>query len=207
MSGSREVKIDPVIYKKAISDGSYLMEAIDGISPEKKKMEERELFIPLLIELSIKNPELLYGKWEIFMDYLKSDNGFSQYAALYVIANLTKIDRENKFERDFQDYFAQLDCGSVMVASHIAINAAVIAEFKPGLIPDIIGALLEIEKTNQTQSRKNLIKAYVIEAFEKLYPKALNKEEIARFVKKGLESGSPKTRKTADQFLKKYKIY
>jgi hypothetical protein len=49
-----------------------------------------------------------------------------------------------------------------------------------------------------------LIKGHAIEAFDDYFEEAENQPEILEFVKKQLQSKSPKTRKLARKFLKRW---
>ena len=63
--------------------------------------------------------------------------------------------------------------------------------------------MLEIEKIHQGK-QIDLIKAYVIEGFNEYFEKSSDKNKILDFVSAQLESKSPKTRKLAKQFLRKW---
>jgi len=64
---------------------------------------------------------------------------------------------------------------------------------------------LDIDKTHHPEGRKPLIKAGAIEAFDKYFPEAADKERIIAFVKKQQNCDSPKTRKLAQNFLRTWK--
>jgi hypothetical protein len=148
-------------------------------------------------------PALLYDEWNRFVGLLDSPNAYQRYIATYLIAGLTKADAENRFQKIFDKYFALLDDASVMVAAHVAGNAAGIVEVKPELEPRITNRLLSVEKTHHDPSRKQLINGYAIESFSKYYGQAREKRKILDFVRKQLKSKSPRTRKIAKQFLQK----
>ena len=63
---------------------------------------------------------------------------------------------------------------------------------------------MNIDKTYQGK-QIDLIKAYVIEAFDEYFELSVNKNLIISFVKVQFESKSPKTRKVAKRFLEKWK--
>lgn len=52
--------------------------------------------------------------------------------------------------------------------------------------------------------QKELIKGYAIEAFNEYFAEIKDKGKILEFVKNQLKSTSPKTRKKAKQFLKRW---
>ena len=153
-----------------------------------------------ILKISEKNPELLYPYWDYFTGMLRSSNNYHKYMAIYILANLTRVDREDKFNAIFDDYFGILGGDKVMNASHVAVNSPTIIRNRPEMETKIIEKLLNIETIHQGK-QKELVKAYVIEALRKIYPDAPDKEKIMEFVKAQLESSSPKTRDMASCFL------
>jgi hypothetical protein len=131
---------------------------------------------------------------------LFSPNNFHKFIAIYILANLTRVDRENKFNDIFDDYFGILGGDKVMNASHVASNSPTIFNNKPELQSRILKKLLDIDNIHHGK-QKELVKAYVIEALLKIYPDAPDKNKIMEFVKTQLNSSSPKTRDMASCFL------
>jgi hypothetical protein len=153
-----------------------------------------------LLIISEEKPEFLYPHWNYFADMLKSPNNYHKFIATYILANLTRVDDDNKFQEIFDDYYGILGGDKVMTASHVAVNSPTIIKNKPELQERIIEKLLNIEHIHQGK-QKELVKAYAIEALRKIYPDAPDKEKIMEFVKDQLESSSPKTRDMASCFL------
>jgi len=92
----------------------------------------------------------------------------------------------------------------VITASYIAGNSGKIARTKPGLQSRITRRLLSIDETHHPPERRDLIKGFAVEAFEQYFEESDHKAEILEFVTAQLESKSPKTRKLAKAFLKKW---
>jgi hypothetical protein len=168
-----------------------------------KKDEIRSNSFNILISISEKQPEVLYPKWDFFANLLDSHNHYQRYIAINILANLVRIDSKNKFEITFDKYFNNLSGDRAMVAGQAALNSGKIAKTKPNLQTKITNMLLEIEKIHQGK-QIDLIKAYVIEAFNEYFEKSSDKNKILDFVSAQLESKSPKTRKLAKQFLRKW---
>ena len=187
---------------KALTDKEALTELLAGILS--KKDEIRSPSFKALLCISEEHPELLYPHWDYFAALLESKNTFLKYQAIYLIASLTKADTANKFERLFDTYYGLLGDKSIIPASHAALNSGKIARAKPELQTRITDRLLRIDETHHEPDRKDLIKSYVIEALDEYFEVAEDKEMILEFVRKQLESGSPKTRKKAKEFLKKW---
>jgi hypothetical protein len=176
-----------------------LSEALDGIMS--KKDEVRSDSFRILKRISEEQPNALYPKWDYLANLLNSDNQSHRYISINLLANLAKIDVKNKFETIFDEYFSNIAGERTMVAGQAALNSGKIAKAKPKLQPKITNRLLNIEKTHQGKQIE-LIKAYVIEAFNEYFEESLDKNQILDFVRAQLESKSPKTRKVAKEFLK-----
>jgi hypothetical protein len=153
--------------------------------------------------ISENNPEFLYPQWDQFSEMLNSKNNYHKYIAVYLLADLTVVDSENKFDEIFDDYFMILGGDKAMTASHVALNSSKIALNKPELQDKIIDILLNIDNIHKGK-QKELIKAYAIEALQKMYRRIKDKERVMNFIKEQLDSSSPKTRDLAACFVQKY---
>ena len=147
---------------------------------------------------------MLYPKWDYFAEFLNSNNTYWKISAILIIANLTKVDTENKFEKLFDGYFQLLDDRSMITAIYAASNSGKIVKAKPELEARITDRLLDIDKTHHHPDRRDLIKAGVMEAFNEYFAEAREKGGIIEFVKQQLNSTSPKSRKVAKQFLREW---
>lgn len=189
------------IAKKALKDGKILSGLLEGILSKNEII--RSNCFKVLMLLSEEHPLLLYSKWDYFVELLDSDNAFLKFMAVQLIANLTNIDKENKFNKIFNKYYDLLN-DSVIVAGHITANSGKIARAKPELQIKITNKLLNIDKTSQ--KHKDLIKSGAIESFSEYFNESKERKKIIEFVKKQLNCESPKTRKTAKKFLKEWHI-
>ncbi|MBN1974677.1 MAG: hypothetical protein JW787_13640 [Sedimentisphaerales bacterium] len=156
----------------------------------------------ILFSLTQKNPELLYDKWDDLVKFLDSDNTYHKLSAVLLMGNLTKADKDNKFEKIFNKFYSLLDDKSFITAAYVSQASGIIALAKPKLQTKITNKLLDIDKTHHEQERKDLAKASIIDTFAQYYTQAKNKKEILAFVEKQLNCKSPKTRKKAKDFLK-----
>ncbi|MFX1589602.1 MAG: hypothetical protein ACFFC1_15740 [Promethearchaeota archaeon] len=190
------------IINKTLKDPKILAELINNLIAKDETIRYNSHKVLLII--SQNKPEVLYSQWDFFADLLKSQNNFHKVIGIQILANLTKIDTKNKFEEIFDTYCKLIDAKSVMTAGHLAANLGTIAKVKPNLREKLTNVLLNIDKTHHELSRKDLIKAYVIESFNEYFNEIEDKGEVIEFVKAQLDSKSPKTRKAAEKFLKKY---
>jgi hypothetical protein len=178
----------------------YFKNCWNGVLSQKDKVRQNSF--QALNFLSEKYPETLYVKWDFFTNLICRGNAFHKYIAIYIIANLTAADTENKFEKLFDAYYGLLGDESVISAAHVAVNSGKIALAKPKLQPEITNRLLDID--NVVQRHKDLVKASAIDAFNAYFDKSSDKARIMEFVKAQLICESPKTRKRAKEFLKKW---
>jgi hypothetical protein len=187
--------------KKKIFDKKKLSEALEGILS--KKDEVRSNSFKILKRVSEEQPEVLYSKWDYLVDLLNSENNYHRYISINLLANLAKIDVKNRFEKIFGKYFSNIGGDRTMVAGQAALNSGKIAKVKPNLQRKITNRLLNVDKVHQGKQIE-LIKSYVIEAFNEYFEESSDKNKILDFVKMQLVSKSPKTRKVAKEFLKKW---
>ena len=188
------------VAEKALKDEKVLQELLNGVLSKKDVVRQNSF--QTLNFLSEKHPERIYGKWNFFANLIRRGNSFHKYIAIWIIANLTKADPENKFEKLFDDYYGLLGDKSVIPAGHVAAKSGTIALAKPELQSKITNRLLEIDNT--VQRHKDLVKSGAIEAFDAYFEQSKDQKRILEFVKVQLDCESPKTRKMAEGFLEKW---
>jgi len=184
--------------RKAVNNPDIFWELKAGV--RSKDNTTRQNSFKAMQVIAQENPDFLYGEWEYFQEMLNSPNNYHKYIAIYILASLTSVDTDNKFERIFDDYYQVLAGDKAMNASHVALNSSIIAHNKPDLRSRIVDLLTSIDDIHQGK-QKELIKAYAIESLQKIYPEAEDQQLIENFVKTQMDSKSPKTRKMAKSFL------
>ena len=189
------------IVKKAITDDTLLCKSLQGILS--KKDEIRHNNYQILLQISKTHPKILYLKWDFLADLLNDDNHFHRYIAINLLANLASVDSKNKFEHIFNRYFSNIESNRTMVAGQAALNSGKIAKEIPNLRTKITNILLKIDKIHQGKQTE-LMKGYAIKAFNEYFKETEDKNEILEFVKAQSNSNSPKTKKIAKEFLKKW---
>jgi len=189
-----------VLAQMALEDEEILQEALDGVLSKKDVVRKNSFQI--LNALSMQYPDKIYDRWDFFADLIREGNSFHKYIAIWIIANLTKADPENKFEKLFNDFYRLLGDKSVIPAGHLATKSGIIALAKPSLQKEITNRLLNID--NIVQRHKDLVKASAIEAFDVYFQESKDQEIILEFVEAQLNCKSPKTRKLAKEFLEKW---
>jgi hypothetical protein len=186
----------------AMTDGEALQEMLKGIVS--KQDVYRYNCFKVLLQISEKEPAILYPEWDYFVGLLDSSNSYHRSISLRIIANLTRVDTEKTFDDIFDPYFDLLDDEKVITARYLAGSAAAIARHKPYLQSRITKRLLGIDNTHHEEGRKDLIKGDIIQTLETLFEDSAANEEILAFVEAQRESSSPRTRKIAKAFLKKH---
>jgi len=136
---------------------------------------------------------------------LDSTNNYFKYQAIYLIANVLSADTEDRFSEISKKYFGLIHDPSIMIASHLALNAGKIAKAKPAMRPVITKLLLDAGKGSRERKSGELLQSYIIDAFEQYIDGTGDLKNVVAFVREQLESGSPKTRKAAKEFLKRFK--
>jgi len=190
------------IAARAIEDDGLLAELLEGL--KSKEETYRYNCHKVLMTVTETHAGLLYPSWDYFVEHLSGNNSYHKMSAVHLMANLVKVDTEDRFVRILDKFYGLLDDRSMVVAYYVAQNSAKIIGAKPELENRIVGKLLAIDKTHHPSGRKELIKTGIIEAFDGLFDDTGVRPELIDFVKQQLDSESNKTRKTAKAFLEKW---
>jgi hypothetical protein len=197
----KDVDLESVV-NIALESEDYLSELIANLRSKKETIRFNSSQALYLI--SQQNPDVLYPLWDFFFELIQGDNTYWKCSGIPIIANLTRVDKENKFERMFERYFGLMDDKkSFIPAAYLAKSAATIVRAKPNLETKITRRLMKIDQTRHDPQRRDLVKSDIIKAFDEYFEQAEDKNEIIEFVRKQLECDSPKTRKAAKKFLEK----
>ncbi len=188
--------------RQARENQGFLSELVDGLSDRHERVGYNCLRALLLV--ADERPELLYPHWHVFVELLARENTYFKLRGANMIAAIIGADTESRFEQIFDQYYDLLDDKSVIMGSYIAANSGQIAHTKPGLQSRITRRLLSIDETHHPPERRDLIKGFALEAFGQYFEESDHKAEILEFATAQLESKSPKTRKIAKAFLKKW---
>lgn len=203
MSTKKEaIPIAKKIVEKVLKDYTLLSEVYEALTSKKEEIRYPNAIA--LSELGEKIPEKIYPKFDYFVELTKSDNSYHRAIGVTTIADLTKADKENKFEKIFDEYFELLDDRSVMVARYLTMVSEKIMKHKPNLRDKTTKKLLDIDKTHHDPDKKGLIWGDIVEALSVNFKDSNYKEEIIQFAKNQLKNKSPSTVKKAKAFLKQW---
>jgi uncharacterized protein with von Willebrand factor type A (vWA) domain len=160
------------------------------------------------MDLSEDQPAKLYPYMDFFISLLDGKYRILRWVAIAVIANLTRVDSEDKFNAIFDKYFDLLNDEYMVTVANIVGHSSTIAQAKPRLIPRITKKLLEVENIETTPHLtpecKNVIAEKAIRSFDAFFDKVENKSEVVSFVKRQLHKSRKTLQATAEKFLNKW---
>ncbi len=152
--------------------------------------------------ISKTTPGLLYSHFDFFAGQLSNRNSILLWSVIDIIAQLTRVDSEKKFEPLFDEYFGMLRRGSLITASHIVRSSPTIASAKPALVQKITEEILKLEEFGlPTEECRNILQGHIIQALDQYFSRIEEKGRVMEFVESGLRSSRPSTRKKAERFL------
>jgi hypothetical protein len=126
-----------------------------------------------------------------------------------IIANLAKVDKEQKFDAVFDRYYGFLNDEYLVTVANVVGNSGKIALAKPYLVPKITEKLLTVEHIavtpHLTEECKRVIAEHAIGAFDLFFDKIKQKEKVFAFVERQLNSSRSTLRVQAENFLKKWR--
>jgi hypothetical protein len=196
------------LLKKAIEDQNLIPALIDGTSSSKASI--RYGCSSVLMELSSRQPEQLYQYWNKIVELLDSNYRILIWNAMAVIANLTWVDTEKKFEGIFDKYYCNLNSEYMVTVANLVGNSATIGLAKPYLAPKIAAELLKVENLSLTphltEECKRVIAEHAIKTFDTIFDYLEDKEQVVNFVKRQLDSPRASLKREAEKFNAKRKI-
>jgi hypothetical protein len=197
------------LYKKVENDFSLVPVLIDGISSPRPTVKYN--CGKVLMDLSAKYPQNLYPYMDEFIKLLESKYRILTWNAIFIIANLAKVDNKQKITSIFDRYFRLLENDYMITVANVVINSGKIVLAQPFLIDRVTRELLSVEDIgitpHLTEECKRVIIEKTIQTFSLFFVKLEGelKVEICDFVKRQLNSPRDTLRKKAELFLDKWK--
>lgn len=162
----------------------------------------------VLLDLSKDDPQKLYPHMNFFVDLLNSKYRVLTWNSLAIIANLTQVDIDNKFDAIFGKYYSFLENDYMVTVANVVRNSSTIALAKPYLISKITDELLKVQNLSLTphltEECRRVIAQQAIKSFDLFYDKIEQKDKVISFIKAQTNSPRKKLRKTAENFLEKW---
>jgi len=210
-SGLVQALVDKTITKEELRnrvkrDFSLLPLLLKGLDSSKAAV--RYGCAKVLMDLSDEHPEKLYPHFDLFIDLLDSRYRILTWNALAIIANLTRVDADKKFDAVFGKYYSLLNNDYMVTVANVVGNSGKIANAKPYLIPEITDELLKVQELSTgphlTEECRRVIAQQAIKSFDLFFDKIDQKERVLSFVEACLDSSRKKLRTTAENFLEKW---
>lgn len=191
------------IANKVVNDIEIIDYLIDGLSAGNARVKYGSLNI--LVIISKEHPKFLYPHFELFIQQLDHKDKFIKWGATNIIANLTNVDNENKFDAIFDFYFSEITGPIMITAANITKGAAIIAKAKPYLTERITNELLKIKNAKyQTDECHNIALGHMISSFDKFFKQVKNRTEVIDLVKEQINNPRKPTKNKAERFIKKW---
>jgi hypothetical protein len=188
------------IAEKVISEPGLASELCSGLGAKEARVKYG--CAKVLRIVSDARPELLYPRFDFFAELLDSDNKIMQWQAMYVLANLVRVDSRNKFQKIFDKYFAPISGPVMITAANLIKAAAKIARARPEMTGRIAAEILKVDRVRyQTAECRNVALGHAIKSFDQLFDQLEDKEPVIKLVRKQLKNTRNATRKKAKQFL------
>jgi hypothetical protein len=194
------------LLQKVKLDFNLLPTVLKGISSSKAAI--RYGCAKVIMDLSEERPEKLYRHMDFFVDLLDSKYRILIWNAMAIIANLTKVDKERKFDAIFDKYYRFITDEYMVTVANVVGHSGKIALAKPHLIEKITDELLKVKKIpttpHLTEECKRVIAEKAIKSFSMFFDKIQQKEKVTSFVKSYLNSPRKPLRRAAQNFLDKW---
>ena len=194
------------LLQKVKQDFGILPEVLKGVASSIPAI--RYGCAKVLMDLSEEHPEKLYQYMDSFIGLLNNKYRILTWNAIAIIANLTKVDEDKKFDAIFDQYYSFLNDKYMVTVANIVGHSSKIALAKPYLIQRITNELLKVENisTNPhlTEECKRVIAERTIESFSLFFDKVDDKKLVISFVARQLDSRRKTLKKQAEAFLAKF---
>jgi hypothetical protein len=187
--------------KNALKDEKLLSELLESMVS--KDRERRYQCFKVVYLLSEDHPEVLYPKWGYFKEMLESQNSTFTFQAIHILANLAKVDAENRFEQSFDSFYRFLNGEELIPASHVAIVSNKIVRAKPELANAVTLRLLDLDKA--TYKHKEIVQAEALKSISEFFDKVSEKQQVIALARE-LQKSRGRAKSEASAFLKKWNL-
>jgi hypothetical protein len=161
----------------------------------------------MLMDLSKEYSEKLYPFIDSFMKLLDSKYRIITWKAMAIIANLARVDKDNKIDTIFEKYYSFLNDEYMVTVANVVGNSEKIASAKPHMINKITDELLKVESISLTphltEECRRVIIEKTIKFFSSFFDKIEQKKKVVAFAKRQVNSPRKTLSKTAEEFLAK----
>lgn len=192
------------IATESIKNPEIVLYLLEGV--QSKNVRIRYGCFNTLIKISEQNPKILYPYFDLFVEYLNSENNIVKLGGIKIISNLSKVDNKNKFDKIFDKFYSFITDPAMTTAANVSKGSSIIAKAKPYLTKNITNQLLKVLLTKyKTEECKNILLGHVIVTFDKIFMQIDNKNLVLDFVEMNADNTRKATKNKAEKFLKKYR--
>jgi len=192
------------LVKEAMADPQALQALLDTISPTAKTEATRYASFQALELVAQRSPEALMPHWDYLVSLLASDSGSSKFNALHLLADLAPADRGGRFAEIIDLFFDAPTGEGVTITAHVAATAGAVAKAHPELRSEITRRLLGMDLNHLPPERRGLVRGHMLDSFDQYLDQAEDKEPVLALARRLLGSNSPRSRKCANEFLRKW---
>jgi len=193
------------VHQEVRADPSLMPKLIEGTSSQKASV--RYGCARVLVELSESDPLMVYPYFNSITDLLSSRYRVLKWDATYILANLSLVDTERKFDIIFDKYYDLINDDYMVTVANVVRSSGKIAVAKPYLADRIAEELLKVEdipvKPHLTEECKKVIAEHAIRSLGAFFGNIEKKREVRAFVKRQANSPRRSLRAEAESFLVK----
>ena len=192
-------KASEKVAELAIKNKSVLKQVLEGTKSENKRIKNASA--KCLREISRQNPKKLYQGFKFIEKLIDGDDTILKWNAIEVLANLTEVDMNNKFNLEvLNKYFGFLSDESMVTAANTITALGKVALNKSRLRKKITEELVKVDSLPHSAECRNILAGHALLAFENYIDDVKDKKGIKLFAEKHLKNKRNSTRKKAEKF-------
>ncbi len=154
-----------------------------------------------------ENPDALFPHFDALAALLDNPSSVLLWNGLIILAQLSRVDSERRFDAIFDRYFSHLWDGKLVTAANVVGGAGVIARARPDLAGRIITEILNVDQISlPTDECHEVIRGEALLAFGDCIDVVKGDSRVMGFARRCLLSTRPSTRKKAEDLLRKLGI-
>lgn len=192
--------------KAAEGDFRLLPTLINGISSPKAAI--RYGCSSVLLDLSQRHPEKLYPYFNHFAGLLGGKYRILTWNATAILANLSAVDVDGRFESIFDKYFGLIEDGYLVTVANVVGNSGKIALAKPHLTEEIVDEILRVDGVPVTphlsEECRRVIAEKAIESIDSFCSQVKDRGRVLDFAGNYLDSPRSSLRIKAGKFIAKW---
>ena len=191
------------IARQVIENKKLLTQLYDGVTGSNKRVKNAAAKTMQI--LSARKPNLLYPKFDFFLQLINSDDTILKWIAIGVIGNVSAVDTKNRINKKIlHTLYNLLSDESMITASHAIAALGNIAVHKPRHRKEITANLLRVEKIKRNSECRNILIGHTILALTEYTDQVRDKKAVLAFAQRALKNSRHATKKKAEKFLQRF---